>query len=164
VQDAPPPRRLPPPAPPGSAEDAVPHVLAVPPLRVPRPGEMTPAWRVVMILTWIGAFLAFVAVWKVSDELGLATWWLGPRSNPQPIPVRLVPFLICAVFGILASYHVRRLPWISLVGAGILTLLAVPDIGRVLGLAIIEFVIAAAVAIISLAALTGMYRGGQVPR
>jgi hypothetical protein len=164
VPDEPHPHALPPPAPPGDALDALPHLLAVPPLRVPRPGEMAPAWRVVMILTWVGAFLAYMAVWKTSDELGLATWWLGPRSNPQLLVVRLVPFVICGVFGILASYHVRRLPWISLVGAALLMAVAVPDLGWVIGLAVTELAIAGAVAVVSLAALTGMYRGGQVPR
>lgn len=117
-----------------------------------------------MILTWVGAFLAFMAVWKASDELGIATWWLGPRSNPQPLLVRLVPFGVCAVFGILASLHVRRLPWWSLLGAALLAAIAVPDLSRITGLAITEFVIAGAVAVVSLAALTGMYRAERVRR
>jgi hypothetical protein len=121
-------------------------------------------WRVVTILTWIGAFLAFLAVWKASDELGLATWWLGPRSNPQPLVVRLLPFLVCGVFGMLASYQVRRMPWIGLLGAGLLAAIAVPDLTRVSGLAITEFAIAGAVAVASLAALTGMYRAPRVRR
>ncbi|HYN34051.1 MAG TPA: hypothetical protein VES40_15610, partial [Ilumatobacteraceae bacterium] len=75
-----------------------------------------------MILTWVGAFLAYLAVWKASEEIGIATWWLGPRSNPRSIPIRLVPFAVIAVFGMLASFNVRRLPWISLAGSGALAL------------------------------------------
>jgi len=29
------------------------------------------------------AFVAYTGAWKVSRELGLATWWLGPISEPQ---------------------------------------------------------------------------------
>jgi hypothetical protein len=111
-----------------------------------------------MIVTWIGVFLAYMAVWKASDEIGIGTWWLGPRSTPQPLVVRLVPFAVAATFGILASCNVRRMPWISLGGALLLAGFAVPDLSRSTGLAMVEFAIAGAVAIVSLAALTGTYR------
>ena len=126
--------------------------------RRPRPGEPTPAWRVALIVTWVGVFLAYMAVWKASEEIGIGTWWLGPRSTPQPVVVRLVPFAVATVFVVLASYHVRRMPWISLAGAVVLAAVAVPDLSRSTGLAIIEFVIAGAVALVSLAATTGTYR------
>lgn len=122
------------------------------------PGELTPAWRVAVILTWVGAFLAYLAVWKASEEIGIATWWLGPRSSPRPLPIRLIPFAVIAVFGILASFHLRRLPWISLAGSGVLALIAIPDLSRSGGLAAIEFAIAGAVALVSLGSFTGMYR------
>jgi hypothetical protein len=109
-------------------------------------------------VTWIGAFLAYMAVWKTSEELGLGTWWLGPRSNPQPVVVRVIPFAVIAVFGILATYNVRRLSWISLGGAGVLARVAVPDLARATGIALVEFTIAAAVALVSLASFTGTYR------
>jgi hypothetical protein len=143
---------LPPPvAPPTTPE----HPVAA---RRPRPGELTPAWRIVLIVTWIGVFLAYMAVWKASEEIGIGTWWLGPRSTPQPVVVRLVPFAVAAVFVVLAGYHVRRMPWISLGGAVVLAAIAVPDLSRSTGLATVEFVIAGAVAVVSLAATTGTYR------
>lgn len=108
--------------------------------------------------TWVGVFVAYLAVWKTSEELGIATWWLGPRSNPQPIVIRLVPFIVTAVFGILASYNVRRLPLIGLVGAAALAAIAVPDLSRSTGLAAIEFAIAGAVLLVSAASFTGTYR------
>ncbi len=111
-----------------------------------------------LILAWVGAFLAYLAVWKASEEIGIATWWLGPRSHPQPIPIRLIPFAVVAVFGILASFNVRRLPWISLAGSGALALIAIPDLSRSGGLAAIEFAIAGAVALVSLGSFTGTYR------
>jgi len=144
-------------APPGATfpDDAV---VDAPARRAHRPGELTSAWRVALVLTWVGVFLAYLAVWKTSEEIGIATWWLGPSSNPQPVPVRLIPFLVAVVFGILASYNVRRMPWISLGGSAVLASIAVPDLSRSVGLATIEFVIAGAVALVSLASLTGTYR------
>jgi hypothetical protein len=132
--------------------------VAPPTRRAPAPGSLAPAWHVALIVTWIGVFLAYMAVWKASDEIGIGTWWLGPRSTPQPLVVRLVPFAVAATFGILASYNVRRMPWISLGGALVLAGFAVPDLSRSTGLAVVEFAIAGAVAIVSLAALTGTYR------
>lgn len=111
-------------------------------------------------MTWILVFLAYMGVWKASEEIGIATWWLGPRSNPQPIIVRLVPFIVTAVFGAIASFAVRGLSWISLGGSVVLAALAVPDFSRAVGLAVIELTIAGAVALVSLASLTGRYRSG----
>jgi hypothetical protein len=111
-----------------------------------------------VVTTWVGAFLAYMAVWKASEELGIATWWLGPRSDPQPILVRLVPFIVIALLGILASYNVRRLPVIGAVGAVALAAIAVPDLSRSVGLATIEFAIAGAALLVSLASFTGTYR------
>ncbi len=91
-------------------------------------------------------------------EIGIATWWLGPRSHPQPIYIRLIPFAVIAVFGVFASLNVRRLPWISLAGSGVLALIAIPDLSRSGGLAAIEFAIAGAVGLVSLGSFTGMYR------
>ena len=71
---------------------------------------------------------------------------------------RLIPFVVAVVFAVLASSRVRRFPWISVGGSILLAAVAVADLSRSTGLALIEFTIAAAVALVSLAALTGMYR------
>jgi hypothetical protein len=132
------------------------------PVRRPhRPGELTTAWRAALVATWVGVLLAYLAVWKASEEIGIGTWWLGPRSDPQPVLVRLIPFFVTAVFGILASYNVPRMPWISLGGSVVLALIAVPDLSRSVGLATIEFAIAGAAAAVSLASLTGTYRAAK---
>lgn len=111
-----------------------------------------------VIVTWVGVFTAYLAVWKASEEIGIATWWLGPRSDPQPIAVRLVPFVVTAVFGIVASYNVPRMPVIGLIGSLALAAIAVPDLSRSTGLAVIEFAIAGAVLLVSAASFAGMYR------
>ena len=126
--------------------------------RPPRAGELTATWRIALIVTWILVFLAYMGVWKASEEVGIGTWWLGPRSSPQPLLVRLVPFFVTAFFGILASYNLRRLPWIGVIGALSLAAIAIPDLSRQAGLALVEFVLAGAVLVVSLAALTGTHR------
>jgi hypothetical protein len=77
-----------------------------------------------VVASWVGAFTAYLAVWKASEELGIATWWLGPPSDPQPIAIRLVPSVVTVVFGILASYNVPRMPVIGLIGSVILAAIA----------------------------------------
>jgi hypothetical protein len=144
---------------------ALPPPVALPPTpelptgpRRPRPGELTPSWRLALIVTWVGVLLAYMAVWKASQEIGIGTWWLGPRSSPQPVVVRLLPLAVATALIVLAGFHVRRLPWISLGGAVVLAAIAVPDLSRSTGLAIVEFAIAGAVALVSLGATTGTYR------
>ncbi len=116
-----------------------------------------------VVAAWVGVFTAYLAVWKASEEIGIATWWLGPRSNPQPVVIRLVPYIVTAFFGILASYNVPRMPVIGLIGSAVLTAIAVPDLSRSAGLAGIELAIAGAVLLVSAASFTGTYRG-QRPR
>ena len=111
-----------------------------------------------VVTTWVGVFIAYMAVWKASDELGIATWWLGPRADPQPLLVRLIPFIVAAAFGLLAGYNVRRMPLLGLVGSVVLACIAVPDLSRSIGLALIEFSIAGAALIVSAASFTGTYR------
>ena len=110
-----------------------------------------------VVTTWVGVFVAYLAVWKASEEIGIATWWLGPRSSPQPLAIRLIPFIVTAVFGILASYNVPRMPAIGVVGSFVLAAIAVPDLSRSTGLALIEFAIAGAVLLVSAASFTGAY-------
>jgi hypothetical protein len=121
-------------------------------------GRLTTTWRAITVTAWIGVFAAYLGVWKASVEIGLSTWWLGARSDPQPLVIQLVPFFVAAFFGILASYNVRRLPWSGLMGAVALLLVAVPDFSRSVGLAMVEVAIAGAVAMVALASFTGVYR------
>lgn len=124
----------------------------------PRVGELTPSWRLALSFAWILVFLAYMGVWKASQEIGIATWWLGPRSDPQPVIVRLVPFIVAALFIALASSPRRRLPLANLIGVVVLAGIAVPDFSRSTGLAMVEIAIAGAVAIVAIASSSGQYR------
>jgi hypothetical protein len=110
------------------------------------------------VVAWAGAFLAYMAIWKASEEIGIATWWLGPRSSPQPVVIRLIPFVVCAAGGAISSLRMRHVSLIGMIGAAVLGVIAVPDFSRVVGLAVVEVVIAAAVGLVAAASLTGRYR------
>lgn len=118
-------------------------------------------------VTWSAVFLAYAAVWKVSEEIGIGTWWLGPRAQPQPVLVKIIPFTLATLVSLTAVYNVKLVALISLAGSGVAALIAVFDMSRSGGLAAIEFGIAGSAAIVSLAALTGTYRAhntrGQTP-
>jgi len=111
-----------------------------------------------LLATWVGVFVGYLAVWKASEELGITTWWLGPRSSPQPVFIRLIPFFVAAVFGMIASYNVRHGPVFGLIGGVVLASIAIPDLSRSTGLATIEFAIAGAALLVSLVSFTGTYR------
>lgn len=150
---------LPPPPPPppvgGTATDPAPLVLLDPP---PRAGELTLPWRIGTALTWIAVVLAFAAVWNASVQLGLSTWWLGPRGDPQPRVVQLAPFVPPALVLLGTINNVRWLGWFGLAAAGVLAGVGLGDLGRVGSIAATELAIAGAAAAVSVASLTGTYR------
>lgn len=145
---------LPPPPSSTPAGDAPSEPLTEP----PRAGQLTLAWRIGIGLTWVAVILAFAAVWNASVQLGLSTWWLGPRGDPQPRVVQAVPF-VAPVLMVLATINdVRWLAWYGLAAAGVLAAVGAGDLGRVGSIAATELAIAGAAAAISAASLTGTYR------
>jgi hypothetical protein len=126
--------------------------------RAPRPGELAPAWRIASVVLWILVVFAYSAVWKTSVELGIGTWWLGARSSPQPVFVRLIPFVVAIGFGLASSSPLKRLPVVNLGGAVVLAAIAIPDFSRSIGLATIELIIAGAVLLVALGSFTGVVK------
>jgi hypothetical protein len=109
-------------------------------------------------VTWGLVFVAFAGVWKVSRELGLATWWLGPIGEPEPVFVLLIPFVAPAVMVIAALNNARRLPVAGLVASAVTAAIAVADLDEVFRLALVELAIAGAAAAVSIASFAGLYR------
>jgi hypothetical protein len=130
---------------------------------VPRPGQLTPGWRYATAAMWFLVFVAYSGVWKASRELGLATWWLGPVSEPRPFFVMLLPFVGPAAMVLAALANARRLPWYGLAASGVALLIAIPDVDRVRRLGIVEVAIAVAAALVSVAGFAGTYRRGGAP-
>lgn len=123
-----------------------------------RPGQLTMPWRVATIAMWTFVFVAISGVWKASQELGLATWWLGPFSAPNPFFVILVPFYAPTVVIVAALNNGRRVPWIGLTASAVTAAIGVVDLGKVTRLGLAELALAAAGAVFSLSSLTGTYR------
>jgi hypothetical protein len=109
-------------------------------------------------VAWTAAFFALAGVWKASEEVGIATWWLGPRADPQPMLVRILPFVLVVAVTLCAVYNVRVVPWISLAGAAAIASMAAIDLSYMTGLAVAEFAIAGALGLVSLASFGGRYR------
>lgn len=124
----------------------------------PRPGELTRGWAVVFGLGWLAVAVAMAGVWTASRQLGLSTWWLGPASSPRPIVVSALPFVAPLLLIAGAYNRARYLPWLGLAGAVGLAAIGLGDLGRVRGFGLVELLIAAAAAGVSVSAVAGMYR------
>ncbi|MET0577494.1 MAG: hypothetical protein ABW122_02460 [Ilumatobacteraceae bacterium] len=141
---------LPPPPPPPPS--------ATPARSTPRAGQLTPGWRLVTGTTWVMVFVAYTGAWKVSRELGLATWWLGPISEPQPFFVMLAPFAAPAAMVVANLNNSRRLPWYGLAASLVGVAVGLADLDHVRRLAYVELAIAGAAALVSIASFSGVYR------
>jgi hypothetical protein len=119
---------------------------------------LTGGWRLVTAVTWGLVFITFAAVWKVSRELGLSTWWLGPIGEPQPVFVLLLPFVAPVAMVVATLNHTRWLPIAGLVASAVTAAVGLGDLDRVLRLAIVELAIAGAAAAVSIASFAGLYR------
>jgi hypothetical protein len=145
---------LPPPPPPVGQQASRPAL---------RPGQLTPAWRVVLCLGWMSVVLAFAAVWKSGRTLGLAPWWLGPSGDPHNIAVNLIPFVLPLAMVVGALRNMRSLPYAGIVAALGVAGVAAGDAGRFSGIAVVELAVATAGLLVSVASLAGLIRAAPVP-
>ena len=128
------------------------------PGRTPRAGELTNGWRIITLVTWVGVGLAFATVWNVSVQLGLSTWWLGPRGEPQPRLVQITPFFGPVLMIMGTINQVRWLGLFGLLASAVLAGYGIVDIVRIGALGALELLIAVVTAAVSIASLTGTYR------
>jgi hypothetical protein len=124
----------------------------------PAPGQLTRGWRIATGVTWGLVFVALIAVWKVSRELGLSTWWLGPVGEPQPVVVTLLPFVAPVAMLVATLNNARWLPWAGLVASAGTAAIGIADLSHVWRLGLVELAIAVAAAAVSLASFGGRYR------
>lgn len=124
----------------------------------PRAGELTPGWRLVTGLLWIGVTAAFAAIWNTSERLGLSTWWLGPRGDPNLFAIRLLPFAAPGAMMIATANNLRRLGWLGIGAAIVSAAIGLGDLAREPKLAALELIVAGAALLVSVASLTGTYR------
>jgi hypothetical protein len=110
---------------------------------------------------WTGIVAVLAAAWSVSRQLGLSTWWLGTADDQQAPYVMLLPFVAPAIMLTVVVNRVRHVPWIGVLGAVATAAVGLGDLGRVLGLGVIELLAAAAALLISIASFSGMYRSAS---
>lgn len=123
-----------------------------------RPGDLAGSWRAMLGLAWLAAFFAYAAVWQASVQIGIGTWWLGPRAQPTHVAIKLIPFYLTLVIGLLVVYNVKWIVRWSALGIVAATLIALPDFSRSVGLGVAEATIAGLLGVITLASLSGRYR------
>lgn len=128
-----------------------------------RDGELSSAWRLIVALAWIAAFFAYAAVWQTSVQIGISTWWVGPRSAPPAIWIRVLPFVVTILAVLLVVYNVRRVVEACTALGASTALIALPDLSRSVGLAVLELIISAALIAVGAAAFTGRYRLAPAP-
>ena len=80
------------------------------------------------------------------------------QSEPQLILVNLLPFTVPLALCVAGFRAQRRLPWWGIGGAAFVAAIAFFDIDRVPGYAAIEFGLAAAGLLISVASFAGLFR------
>jgi hypothetical protein len=102
-------------------------------------------------------------VWKSARTLGIATWWLGPSSEPNLLVVQLLPFVLPVLMVVGATRGLRWLPLAGLVAAAASLAIALPDLADFESLALVELAVAAAGALISLASFAGLLRAVPDP-
>ncbi len=133
------------------------------PIRAPRAGELTSAWRIATAVVWLTVIVALGSVWNVSEQLGHATWWLGPRSARHARPIQLIPFVPAVLMLLGAINRVRSLHWFGVAAGAAVVGVGLGDLGRMRGLAIVEILIGVAAAIFSVASRGGTYRNAAGP-
>lgn len=125
------------------------------------PGQLTSGWGTVFWVGWLLIAASFVAVWYSSRLIGLATWWLGPATDPQLILVNLLPLTVPLALAFAGFRAARRLPWWGIGGAAFVAAIAIFDLRTVPGYAAIEFSLAIAGLCISVASFAGVFRAPQ---
>ena len=113
-------------------------------------------------MAWIIAFFAYAAIWQASVQIGIGTWWIGPRAQPTPTVVKVLPSLLAISMAMCAIYNVPRLVRLSAMGVLLATIVAIPDFSRSISLGVAELLVAGMLGVVTLVALTGRYR--LVPR
>jgi hypothetical protein len=145
---------VPPPPPAVAAAPAAPAVT----FPEAAPGQLTSGWSTVFWIGWLLIVASFIAIWYSSRVIGLATWWLGPATDPQLILVNLLPLTVPIALAVAGFRGARWLPWWGLGGAAFVAVIAAFDIRTVPGYAVIEFGLAAAGLCISVASFAGVFR------
>lgn len=120
-------------------------------------GQLTAGWSTVFWIGWMLIAASFAAIWYSSRLVGLSTWWLGPATEPQLILVNLLPFTVPLALCVAGFEPNDGCPG----GASAVQRSWLPSpssTSTVPGYAAIEFGLAAAGLLISVASFAGLFR------
>jgi hypothetical protein len=123
-----------------------------------RPGDLALSWRIMLGLAWLVAFFAYAAIWQASVQIGISTWWIGPRAQPTNVAIRLIPFVLVLVVALCVIYNTAKLLRSSFIGVLLCAAIALPDFSRSTGLAVAELVIPVMLGLVTAAAMSGRYQ------
>ena len=123
-----------------------------------RPGHLIPGWATAFWLGWLLVGVSFGAVWYSSRVTGLSTWWLGPETEPRFYLINVLPFVAPFALAFFALRVARHLPYWGIAGALVCAGIAAGDVADQPGYAAVEFALAGAGLLISLASFAGMLR------
>lgn len=121
-----------------------------------RPGHLVPWARVAHVLVWLGCCVGLGMIARSVVVTGLGTWWI-PNSN-RPGALAIVPFLVPIGMIVLVLSYWRWIPITGVAASLVLGLVALGDVSRVKGLAVVEAGLAGCALIVSLASFFGRYR------
>jgi hypothetical protein len=110
---------------------------------------------------WVGGILGYSTIWAVSRQIGLPTWWLGPRSTPNPPYLVALPFVLPAVMLIMIALNLRRIALYGVIAALASVSFAALDAATQPGLAIAQLAISVGLLSTSLAALIGGFSSSR---
>jgi hypothetical protein len=90
--------------------------------------------------------------------MGLSTWWLGPPSDPQLVLIQLLPFVGPVAMIVMAARHARFLPYWGAIAGIVVCAIATGDLNRFERLGLVELIVGAAGAAVSIASVAGTVR------
>jgi hypothetical protein len=131
-----------------------PNPWTPPPLR---PGQLSPGWRMVFIVGWVGVMGGFGAVWQATRVAGIAPWWLGPETNMRSVFVIALPFLAPLLAAAAGMAALRGACSVGIAASLVTAAFALGDL-HFPGLAVVEALLGICGLLISVACLGGRMR------
>lgn len=123
-----------------------------------RPGQLEWTWATIVAIGWALVIAGLVALGVAGRRLGVPPWWLGPETDPQPLPVWVAPFVLPGATLLMAVLNLRRTLVVSLAASVSCGLLALADAADSPGVALGEALLGLAGLLVTVAATAGVVR------
>jgi hypothetical protein len=123
-----------------------------------RPGQLEWTWATIVAIAWGLVIAGLVALGVAGRHLGVPPWWLGPETDPQPLPVWLAPFVLPGLALLMGVLNLRRMLLVSLAASVSCGLVALGDLADSPGVAFGEALLGLAGLLVTIAATAGVVR------